>query len=93
MLRGWDEGYIVPSLGMLVDHRFHNCGIGGWLLDRTIEEAAKLGCSRIRLSVYENNKPALRLYLSRGFVEISREKVSIMGRECIKIMMNKTLPG
>ncbi len=91
MLRGWDEGHPLPSFGIMVDHRRHNMGIGGRMLDYTIEQARKLGSPRIRLTVYESNKAGVHLYTSRGFVEDSRHSMAIMGESDAKIVMFKEL--
>ncbi|MBA3321642.1 MAG: GNAT family N-acetyltransferase [Pyrinomonadaceae bacterium] len=87
MLRGWDEGYSVPSFGIIVDHRFHNLGVGSRMLDFTIEQARVLGCSRVRLTVYSSNSPAVRLYKTRGFVECARENVVLMSKPDERVEM------
>jgi ribosomal-protein-alanine N-acetyltransferase len=91
MLRGWDEGYSVPSFGIMVDHRLHGMGIGARVLDETVAEAARLGCRRVRLSVFAGNRRAVGLYLSRGFVEDSREPVTLPGGADERIIMYKEL--
>jgi ribosomal protein S18 acetylase RimI-like enzyme len=91
MLRGWDDGYIVPSFGIVVDHRFHGCGIGSQLTDFAISEAVRLGCSQVRLSVYASNVQAYRIYVARGFHEISRESVHCFPEPEEKIVMIKDL--
>lgn len=72
MLRGWDEGYEVPSFGVFVDRGHQGRGIGAALLDRTIAEARGLGAPSVRLSVYAGHDRAERLYRSRGFAEHER---------------------
>lgn len=91
MLRGWDEGYIVPSLGIVVDFHLQGQGIGREILRNTLEEAHKLKCPRIRLSVYASNKTAVHLYLAFGFYEVSRQIVTIDGEPDEKIIMYKDL--
>jgi GNAT superfamily N-acetyltransferase len=73
MLRGWDEGYEVPSFGVFVDREHQGRGIGGGLLDRTLEEAWAAGAPSVRLTVYTRNAGAERLYRSRGF-EVAEER-------------------
>lgn len=75
MLRGWDEGYEVPSFGIFVDHARHGMGLGAWTLDRTLEAADEIGAPAVRLSVYAGNPVAARLYRSRGFEEVERAVV------------------
>lgn len=91
MLRGWDEGYLVPSFGIMVDYRLHGLGIGGKLLDYTLEQARLLGSARIRLTVFASNRTAVLLYTSRGFVEDSRAAIEVLGEPDIKIVMFKEL--
>ncbi len=87
MLRGWDEGYVVPSFGIIVDYRYHSLGVGSRLLEYTIRQAQALSCSQIRLTVYSSNSPAVHLYRSRGFIEQTRESVNLMGKPDEKIVM------
>lgn len=75
MLRGWDEGYEVPSFGVMVDPRWHSRGVGSRLTDFTIAAASELGCESVRLSVYSGNMRATSMYVRRGFLEVSREQV------------------
>ena len=74
MLRGWDEGYEVPSFGVAVDHRHHGRGIGSQLTDYAIDQARELGCAQVRLSVYASNRVAYRMYEERGFVEVEHTR-------------------
>jgi ribosomal protein S18 acetylase RimI-like enzyme len=91
MLRGWDEGFSIPSFGVMVDYRFHGQGIGQGLLEHALEDARKLGCQRVRLSVYSSNVVALRLYKSIGFYEDARQSVMVAQESDEKIIMIKDL--
>jgi ribosomal protein S18 acetylase RimI-like enzyme len=91
MLRGWEEGYAVPSFGILIDRQFHGMGIGRKMTEFTIGEARKLGCKRMRLSVYASNEAALRLYRSLGFEENHRAPVILEGEQDDRIIMIKDL--
>lgn len=91
MLRGWDEGYDVPSFGVFIDFDYHGKGIGNYVLTLTMEEARKIGCKKIRLSVYASNLAALVMYQHKGFVEIERAKVDHLGLPDQKITMVKEL--
>lgn len=68
MLRGFDEGYAVPSFGVFVAPNLHGRGIGRALTSWTVAAARELGCASVRLSVYASNTRAVRLYESLGFV-------------------------
>lgn len=93
MLRGLDEGFEAPSLGILVHHAFTRRGIGSHLLDFTIAEAMREGCDRIRLTVYASNVGAHTLYLSRGFVEHESIRVVNVGVSDRRIVMFMDLRG
>lgn len=91
MLRGWDEGFDIPSFGVFVDYRCHGLGLGRLMTEFALDEARKLDCSTIRLSVYESNTNALNLYRAIGFREISREHLVLAGQADTKIIMIKDL--
>ncbi|MFZ5919810.1 MAG: GNAT family N-acetyltransferase [Chloroflexota bacterium] len=91
MLRGWDEGFSIPSFGVMVDHRIHGKGIGKHLLEYTLDEACKLKCHRVRLSVYASNTVAIRLYEAMGFYEETRQAVMVGQEADEKIIMFKDL--
>ena len=89
MLRGWDEGYEVPSFGIFVDAGSHGRGIGAALTRWTVEAARAAGAPRVRLSVYARNEQALGLYERIGFVVRSRDVVDRNGRPEERIVMEK----
>lgn len=47
-------------------------GLGRWLLERLLDEAAHAGCRVARLEVRESNRAAQALYLGAGFVVANR---------------------
>lgn len=89
MLRGWDEGFSIPSFGVVIDYRYHGQGIGRKLLEYTISDARQLHCQRVRLTVYASNAGAVHLYKSVGFYEDSRIPVIIGDEADEKIIMFK----
>ena len=91
MLRGWDDGFDIPSFGVVVDSEFHARGVGRRLTDFTIAEASRLGSKDVRLSVYASNRLAHEMYLRRGFEEIEREQIERNGSEDERIVMVKEL--
>jgi [ribosomal protein S18]-alanine N-acetyltransferase len=91
MLRGFDEGYEVPSFGIVVDREHQGQGIGRRLTVWTIEQARLQDCPAVRLSVYADNAVALGLYESLGFVEIERARVENISRRREKIVMRLDL--
>ncbi len=91
MLRGWDEGYEVPSYGVLVDHRYRGHGLGRRMTEFSIAEARRCGAPSLRLSVYASNTGALALYASLDFAETGRQEVVVDGESDRKIIMVKDL--
>ncbi len=76
MLRGFAEGFEVPSLGLLVDREHRRRGFGRRMTEAAIAAARELGCPAIRLSVYASNEAAMALYRSLGFAEHERTGVA-----------------
>jgi ribosomal protein S18 acetylase RimI-like enzyme len=67
MLRGWDEGYPIPSLGVAVRHDRVRKGYGRAMmlaLHRVVRES---GSDRVRLRVNLSNVAAFFLYRSLGY--------------------------
>jgi ribosomal-protein-alanine N-acetyltransferase len=93
MLRGFDEGYEIPSFGIFVDYDCHGRGIGRELTAWTVEQARGRGCPAVRLTVYATNVAARGLYESLGFVERERESVDRKGRPDEKIVMRLDFGG
>lgn len=60
--------YGVADLGMNLAADARGGGVGGQLLDALLDAACELGAHKAELQVWPHNEPALRLYLSRGFV-------------------------
>jgi ribosomal protein S18 acetylase RimI-like enzyme len=67
LLRGWDEGFAVPSLGIAVHPAARGQGLSRVLMNHLHAEAARRGAPSIRLKVYPQNTAALRLYESLGY--------------------------
>jgi ribosomal protein S18 acetylase RimI-like enzyme len=91
MLRGFDEGYAIPSFGIFVDYRANGQGVGRALTSWTIEAARRCGCKAVRLSVYASNTVARGLYTSLGFSELERSSVDRDGKTEEKIIMSLSL--
>ena len=67
MLRGWDEGYEVPSLGVAFRPEARGRGLGRAFMTFLHAAAKQAGARRIRLKVYPDNEPAVTLYRSLGY--------------------------
>jgi glycosyltransferase involved in cell wall biosynthesis len=67
MLRGWDEGYTEPSLGMAIDASMQGRGIGKLLMGHLHGIAQSRGSQTVRLKVYTDNLNAIKLYQLIGY--------------------------
>ena len=67
MLRGWDEGFSVPSLGIYVAQELRGSGAARLMMEHLHVTARLSGAKRIRLKVYPDNLPAYKLYVSLGY--------------------------
>jgi ribosomal protein S18 acetylase RimI-like enzyme len=68
MLRGWDEGYDVPSLGIAIHPSCRGAGLGRALMHFLQAAAARKGARRVRLRVSHDNHRAIDLYVSLGYM-------------------------
>lgn len=67
MLRGWDEGYEVPSLGIIIHPSVREMGLGKAFMHFLHVAARRRGAKRVRLKVYPENAPAVKLYKEFGY--------------------------
>jgi ribosomal protein S18 acetylase RimI-like enzyme len=67
MLRGWDEGYDVPSLGVALHPEARGTGLGRAFMHYLHAAARDRGAPSIRLKVYPDNVAAKNLYASLGY--------------------------
>lgn len=79
MLRGWEEGYEIPSLGIAVHPRELGKGLGRLLMEFLHAAARYRGARTIRLKVYPRNVRAVRLYESLGYVFRGEEAGQLVG--------------
>jgi ribosomal protein S18 acetylase RimI-like enzyme len=54
---------------VIVTASWRNSGVGRRMLEKVIEEAAGMGCSKVTLEVREDNHNARHLYNSLGFLD------------------------
>ena len=67
MLRGWDDGYATPSLGVAVRDDCQGRGLGGVMMEHLHRAARARAASTVRLRVHPDNARARRLYESLGY--------------------------
>jgi len=68
MLRGWDEGYSTPSVGIAVRIGARRKGYGRLMMAHLHSVARARGATQLRLRVHPENAGARRLYESIGYV-------------------------
>lgn len=68
MLRGWDEGFDVPSLGIAIAPEGRGTGLGRLFMAFLHECARRRGSTRIRLTVVEGNQAGRRLFTESGYI-------------------------
>ncbi len=68
LLRGWDEGYAIPSLGIAVHPAARGTGLGTAFMRYLHAAAANRGAESIRLKVYPENTRAKALYEKLGYM-------------------------
>jgi ribosomal-protein-alanine N-acetyltransferase len=68
LLRGWDEGFEVPSLGIAIHPAVRGRGLGKLLMHFLHVSAVVSGAVRVRLRVRTSNSLAIGLYTKMGYV-------------------------
>lgn len=79
ILRGWDEGYEVPSLGIAVHPDARHAGLGRAMMEFLHGTARERGAKRVRLRVLEDNAPAIALYRQLGYRFGAKEERFLVG--------------
>jgi ribosomal-protein-alanine N-acetyltransferase len=79
MLRGWDAGYSVPSLGMALHPSARGQGLGRTFMELLHDAARTRGARRVRLKVYPENEPARTLYERLGYTFSDRNEEQLVG--------------
>ena len=79
MLRGWDEGFTIPSLGIVIHPDFRNQGLGKEFMEFLHNQARAKGAIKVRLKVYSNNAGAQQLYESLGYSFSDEENGQLIG--------------
>lgn len=79
MLRGWDEGYEVPSLGIVLHPSVRATGLGKLLIHFLHAAARRKGASKVRLKVYPDNTTAVALYKKFGYTFHAEQDGQLVG--------------
>ncbi len=68
LLRGWDQGYEIPSLGIAIHPSARGSGLGKLLMHFLHASASRRGATRVRLRVRGGNEKAVKLYEDLGYI-------------------------
>lgn len=79
MLRGWAEGYAVPSLGLAVSPRHRGRGLARAMMHHLHGLARDRGAAHVRLKVERRNLTARRLYETLGYVLQDHSPTELLG--------------
>ncbi len=79
LLRGWSEGYLIPSLGIAIAPRFRGLGYAKNTLEFLHLRAHKRGAEKIRLKVNRHNKIAINIYRKVGYVLSEYNEMELIG--------------
>jgi len=79
MLRGWSEGYSIPSLGIIIDINRRGLGFSDILMNHLHEIAKNRESSWIRLTVYKENEKAISLYKKLGYIFSEKNIKELVG--------------
>jgi len=79
MLRGWDAGYAVPSLGIVIAPQARGRGFSKPLMLFLHEAARQRGATTVRLKVYPDNLAAIKLYEGLGYAFHGEERGQLVG--------------
>ena len=66
--REYDGAEKIGYLGIQIDSSYRRKGIGKQLLNTAISDSARFGYKAVKLSVFESNFAAIRLYENHGFI-------------------------
>ncbi len=78
-LRGWDEGYDIPSLGLVIHPQFRGQDLGKNFLHFLHKQAKEQKAREVRLTVDISNKAAIKLYKEIGYQLQPKNETSLVG--------------
>ncbi|MFY0408222.1 ribosomal protein S18-alanine N-acetyltransferase [Solicola sp. PLA-1-18] len=92
---GWADlmvvGDVAEVMRLAVAPPGRGAGAGRALLRGLLDEARRRGCERVLLEVAADNEPALALYRSEGFAELSRRRAYYAdGRDALVLALGLT---
>jgi [ribosomal protein S18]-alanine N-acetyltransferase len=79
LLRGWRQGFQIPSLGIAISSSARSQGIGRAFMHFLHAAARRRGSTKVRLRVHEENAAAVAMYKSLGYRFGSSEGPYLVG--------------
>ena len=79
LLRGWDEGYEIPSLGIAIHPSARSAGLGIMFMYFLHAAARRNGAAQVRLRVRSDNIKAIELYKKIGYKFKTKESEYLVG--------------
>jgi [ribosomal protein S18]-alanine N-acetyltransferase len=79
MLRGWDEGYEIPSLGIAVHPNARGMKLGLGMMHFLHSAARQRGAKQVRLKVHQHNIGARSLYEQIGYKYTGQDEDQLIG--------------
>jgi [ribosomal protein S18]-alanine N-acetyltransferase len=79
MLRGWDQGYDIPSLGIAIHPSERGKGLGRVFMLFLHAAARRHGAEKVRLRVHPDNTEAIKLYKNLGYSFNGQEDGQLVG--------------
>lgn len=78
-LRGWDEGYDRPCLGIYVNKKYRGQGYSKLFMNFLHLAAKNRGSKEVMLKVYKDNLTAVNLYKKIGYDIVSFDEEQYIG--------------
>jgi ribosomal protein S18 acetylase RimI-like enzyme len=79
LLRGWDDGHAIPSLGIVLASAARGRGLAPTFMAFLHAAAKQRGATQIRLTVYRDNARAVELYRRLGYQLEPKNEQELVG--------------
>ena len=79
LLRGWEEGFEIPSLGIAIHPEARGRGLARPFMAFLHAAAKSRGAARVRLTVYNDNQRAVELYRRLGYTFEAKNDRELVG--------------
>jgi [ribosomal protein S18]-alanine N-acetyltransferase len=79
MLRGWDENFTIPSLGIVIHPTFRDQGLGKEFMPFLHDQARRKRAKKVRLKVHSENEKARKFYEKLGYRFTDEENGQLIG--------------